>query len=180
MWPRHHCLNLDLYIEDLVLVVVRHCVEIKDPCFELVRIERFLLDHVLQLCDFISGLVIKSLDITEFSFLLVFHWLYSLLWHKLLVEIFFEIVKLNFDLTHDQLEWYFVLCTYLINDSKSGLLLILSNNFVIILATLQVSCHHFWWFHLSLSIFTNDYLPFLFWSQNHSIINLILYKNRLS
>ena len=73
MWPRHHCLDLDLYIEDLVLVVVRHCVEIKDPCFELVRIERFLLDHVLQLCDFISGLVIKSLDITEFSFLLVFH-----------------------------------------------------------------------------------------------------------
>jgi hypothetical protein len=60
-------------------VVIRHCVQVEDPCFELVRIKGLLLEHILELSDFISGLIIESLDVPEFSFLLVLHRLYSLL-----------------------------------------------------------------------------------------------------
>lgn len=79
LWSCHHRFDLDLNIEDLVLVVVGHCVEVKHPCFEFVRIKGLLLEHILELSDFISGLIIESLDIPEFSFLLVLHRLYSLL-----------------------------------------------------------------------------------------------------
>lgn len=178
--PCHHRFDLDLNIEDLVLVIIWHSVEIKHPCFELIRIERFLLYQVFELSDFISGLIIESLDIPQFSFLLVLHGLYRLFWHKFLVEIFFKMIKLNFDLTHNELERYFVLCTYLVNDCKCRLLLIFSDDFVVILPALQVSSHDLWRLLLSLSVFADNHLPFLLRSENYCVVDLILNKNWLS
>lgn len=160
----HHLLDLDLNIEYLVLVIVGHCVEIKDPCFEFIRIEWLLLYQVFELSDFISGLIIESLNIPQLSLLLVLHRLYRLLWHKLLVQIFLKMIKLNFDLTHDELEWYFVLCTYLVNNCERRLLLVFSDYFVIVLAALQVSSHQLWRLLFSLSVFADNHLPFLFGS----------------
>jgi hypothetical protein len=89
-------------------------------------------------------------------------------------------IKLNFYLTHNELERYFVLCTYLVNDCKCRLFLVFSDDFVVILPTLQVSSHDLWRLLLSLSVFADNYLPFLLRSENYYVIDLILNKNRLS
>jgi hypothetical protein len=90
------------------------------------------------------------------------------------------VVKLNFDLTHNQFKRYFILCTYLVNNCKCWLLLIFSDNFVIVLPALHVSGHDLRWLQFSLSVFTNNYLPFLLGCKNHSVVNLILNKHWLS
>jgi hypothetical protein len=90
------------------------------------------------------------------------------------------VIKLNFDLTHNQFKWYFILCTYLVNNCKCRLLLIFSDNFVIVLPALHVSGHDLRWLQFSLSVFTNNYLPFLLGSEYHSVVDLILNKHRLS